>query len=139
MATSKQPAFSCEFFPPRTDAGRDSWRDALTGLAALKPAFFSCTYGAGGTTQSGTRETVEEIIASGHAAAAHITCIGSTEEKIRAMSLRFYLKPSRIFRIFVAMNKKVMMRFAMRKFRQYFLTGRSNHAAHNTAADNFPH
>jgi len=85
MATSNQPAFSCEFFPPRTDAGRDSWREALDGLATLKPAFFSCTYGAGGTTQTGTRETVAEIITSGHDAAAHITCIGSTEEKIREL------------------------------------------------------
>jgi len=83
MATTKQPAFSCEFFPPRTDTGRENWRESLAGLAKLKPAFFSCTYGAGATTQSGTRETVEEIIASGHAAAAHITCIGSTEDKIR--------------------------------------------------------
>ena len=86
MATNKQrTAFSCEFFPPRTDAGRESWREALSGLARLKPAFFSCTYGAGATTQTGTRETVEEIIANGHAAAAHITCIGSTEEKIREL------------------------------------------------------
>ena len=83
MATTKHPAFSCEFFPPRTDTGRENWRESLVGLAKLKPAFFSCTYGAGATTQSGTRETVEEIIASGHAAAAHITCIGSTEDKIR--------------------------------------------------------
>jgi methylenetetrahydrofolate reductase (NADPH) len=85
MVTYKQPAFSCEFFPPRTDAGRESWREALAGLATLKPAFFSCTYGAGATTQTGTRETIEEIIAKGHAAAAHITCIGSTEEKIREL------------------------------------------------------
>jgi len=89
MANNKHPAFSCEFFPPRTDAGRESWREALSGLAQLKPAFFSCTYGAGGTTQSGTRETVEEIIASDNDAAAHITCIGSTEEKIREL-LRDY-------------------------------------------------
>ena len=86
MAKNKQqPAFSCEFFPPRTDAGRETWREALSDLATLNPAFFSCTYGAGATTQTGTRETVEEIIAKGHAAAAHITCIGSTEEKIREL------------------------------------------------------
>ena len=53
--------YSCEFFPPRTDKGRDSWREALTGLVKLKPAYFSCTYGAGGTTQEGTADTLKEI------------------------------------------------------------------------------
>ncbi len=77
--------YSCEFFPPRTDKGRDAWRGALGGLVKLKPAYFSCTYGAGGTTQSGTVETLAEIIAAGFPAAAHITCIGSTKEKIRAL------------------------------------------------------
>lgn len=77
--------FSCEFFPPRTDKGRDSWREALAGLATLKPAYFSCTYGAGGTNQDGTRDTVKEILAAGFPAAAHITCIGSTEQKIREL------------------------------------------------------
>lgn len=82
---TNQASFSCEFFPPRTDKGRETWREALAGLTPLKPAYFSCTYGAGGTTQQGTRETVEEILASGFAAAAHITCIGSTEPKIREL------------------------------------------------------
>lgn len=83
--TNKNRTFSCEFFPPRTDKGRESWREALSGLATLKPAYFSCTYGAGGTTQDGTRETVKEILAAGFPAAAHITCIGSTEQKIREL------------------------------------------------------
>lgn len=77
-----QPAFSCEFFPPRTDKGRESWRDALSGLIDLKPGYFSCTYGAGGTTQEGTRDTIVEILDAGFPAAPHITCIGSTETKI---------------------------------------------------------
>ncbi|KPK11153.1 MAG: 5,10-methylenetetrahydrofolate reductase [Acidithiobacillales bacterium SG8_45] len=75
--------YSCEFFPPRTEKGRESWREALTGLVSLKPAYFSCTYGAGGTTQEGTADTLKEILAAGFPAAAHITCIGSTEDKIR--------------------------------------------------------
>lgn len=85
--TTQRHSYSCEFFPPRTDEGRASWRAALKELSELSPtpAYFSCTYGAGGTTQSGTRETLSEIIASGHAAAAHITCIGSTEEKLREL------------------------------------------------------
>jgi methylenetetrahydrofolate reductase (NADPH) len=74
--------YSCEFFPPRTDNGRESWRSALSELVKLKPAYFSCTYGAGGTTQTGTAETLKEILAAGFPAAAHITCIGSTQDKI---------------------------------------------------------
>lgn len=81
MANNKRQ-YSCEFFPPRTDKGRESWRAALVELAKLKPAYFSCTYGAGGTTQTGTAETLKEILAAGFPAAAHITCIGSTQDKI---------------------------------------------------------
>lgn len=81
--TNNERQYSCEFFPPRTDKGRESWREALQGLVKLKPAYFSCTYGAGGTTQSGTTETLKEILAADFPAAAHITCIGSTEDKIR--------------------------------------------------------
>lgn len=85
MTNSYQRAFSCEFFPPRTDKGKESWRAALAELGQLDPAFFSCTFGAGGTTQAGTRDTVTEIISAGYSAAAHITCIGSTEMKIREL------------------------------------------------------
>ena len=81
MANNKR-RYSCEFFPPRTDKGRESWRAALVELIKLKPAYFSCTYGAGGTTQTGTAETLKEILAAGFPAAAHITCIGSTRNKI---------------------------------------------------------
>ena len=81
--------YSCEFFPPRTDKGRDSWREALTGLVKLKPAYFSCTYGAGGTTQEGTADTLKEILAAGFPAAAHITCIGSSEDKIRDLLAQY--------------------------------------------------
>jgi methylenetetrahydrofolate reductase (NADPH) len=81
MANNKR-RYSCEFFPPRTDKGRESWRTALAELVKLKPAYFSCTYGAGGTTQTGTAETLKEILAAGFPAAAHITCIGSTRKKI---------------------------------------------------------
>jgi methylenetetrahydrofolate reductase (NADPH) len=85
MTNNNKRQYSCEFFPPRTDKGRESWRAALAGLVKLKPAYFSCTYGAGGTTQAGTAETLNEILAAGFPAAAHITCIGSTEDKIRAL------------------------------------------------------
>lgn len=89
MTNNNKRQYSCEFFPPRTDKGREAWRNALEELVKLKPAYFSCTYGAGGTTQAGTVETLKEIIATGFPAAAHITCIGSTKDKIRGL-LREY-------------------------------------------------
>jgi len=77
--------FSCEFFPPKTPQGVENLRTARDELAALGPAFFSCTYGAGGTTQEGTYETVRDIIDAGFEAVPHITCIGSTKDKIRSL------------------------------------------------------
>ncbi len=77
--------FSCEFFPPKTEAGKDSWRAALDDLARLKPKYFSCTYGASGSTQAGTYETIKEIQDKGHNATPHITCVGSTKTKIREL------------------------------------------------------
>lgn len=85
MTNSNNISISSEFFPPRTDKGRDNWRTALQDLAIIQPEYFSCTYGAGGTTQDGTRETLQEILDAGFSAAAHITCIGSTRDKIRGL------------------------------------------------------
>jgi len=77
--------FSFEFFPPKTPAGREKLRHTLAQLASCKPKFFSCTYGAGGSTRDGTLETVREIQSAGHAAAPHLTCIGSTRCHIEAL------------------------------------------------------
>jgi len=72
------PNNSFEFFPPRTPEGKAKLRAAWQALAKLKPRFFSCTYGAGGSTREGTLETVLEIIAAGHQAAPHLSCVAST-------------------------------------------------------------
>jgi methylenetetrahydrofolate reductase (NADPH) len=71
---------SFEFFPPRTPEGKAKLRAAWQELAKLKPRFFSCTYGAGGSTREGTLETVREIIAAGHQAAPHLSCVASTRK-----------------------------------------------------------
>ncbi|HRP97600.1 MAG TPA: methylenetetrahydrofolate reductase [NAD(P)H] [Rhodocyclaceae bacterium] len=76
---------SIEFFPPQTPEGADKLRAAQARLAALKPAFFSVTYGAGGSTRERTFATVKEIAASGSEAAPHLSCIGSTRDNIRAI------------------------------------------------------
>src|SRR5258708_38368237 len=75
----KRPrTFSFEFFPPKTPEGMDRLRASWKQLAQLKPRFFSCTYGAGGSTRDRTLETLLEIHAAGHPPAPHNSCICST-------------------------------------------------------------
>lgn len=83
-------SFSFEFFPPKNDEAAARLRATWSSLAALGPAFFSVTYGAGGTTQSRTLETVLEIQQdSGVEAAPHLSCINSSREQMREI-LRTY-------------------------------------------------
>ncbi|QDF95737.1 methylenetetrahydrofolate reductase [NAD(P)H] [Azoarcus sp. DD4] len=76
---------SIEFFPPQTAEGAEKLRAVQARLAGLKPAFFSVTYGAGGSTRERTFSTVKEIAASGSEAAPHLSCIGSSRDSIRAI------------------------------------------------------
>ncbi|MCX7175684.1 MAG: methylenetetrahydrofolate reductase [NAD(P)H] [Proteobacteria bacterium] len=80
-----RPTFSIEFFPPQTPEGVAKLRATRAQLAQLKPAFFSCTFGAGGSTRDRTLETVLEIQREGLIAAPHLSCIGSTRENVAAM------------------------------------------------------
>ena len=87
--SSGQRNFSFEFFPPKTSEGAEKLRETVKQLAQFHPAFFSVTFGAGGSTQEGTLSTVLDIRAAGHAAAPHISCIGSTRDNIRAVIHRY--------------------------------------------------
>ena len=80
-----QKNFSIEFFPPKTPEGVEKLRATRAKLAELKPKYFSVTFGAGGSTQKGTLETVLEIKREGLDAAPHLSCIGGTRESIRAI------------------------------------------------------
>jgi len=85
QSQKKHPrAFSFEFFPPKTPEGMEKLRATWRQLAQLKPKFFSCTYGAGGSTRDRTLETVLEIGSAGHTAAPHISCVGATRADIAA-------------------------------------------------------
>jgi methylenetetrahydrofolate reductase (NADPH) len=84
-----QRTISFEFFPPQTPEGMDKLRAAWRQLAQLKPAFFSCTFGAGGSTRDRTLETVLEMQAEGLPAAPHLSCIGSTRDNVRAVLARY--------------------------------------------------
>ncbi len=86
MQSQKQypRTFSFEFFPPKTAEGKDKLRATWKQLGQLKPRFFSCTFGAGGSTREGTLETVLEIRAAGYEAAPHISCIASSRADLKA-------------------------------------------------------
>jgi len=77
--------FSFEFFPPKTPEGETKLRAVHAQLATVGPAFFSVTFGAGGSTCEGTLQTIDWITAAGSQGAPHLSCIGSTRENIRAI------------------------------------------------------
>ena len=74
---------SIEFFPPKTPEGAEKLRAVRQKLYALKPEFCSVTYGAGGSTQEGTLQTVQAILDEGQQGASHFTCVGASRESVR--------------------------------------------------------
>lgn len=81
---------SFEFFPPKTDRGKEKFRNTRRELAKLNPEFYSVTFGAGGSTREGTLEAVREIKAeSSIDAVPHISCISSSRENIGELLQEF--------------------------------------------------
>ncbi|WP_320823038.1 methylenetetrahydrofolate reductase [NAD(P)H] [Reinekea sp.] len=76
---------SFEFFPPKTDIGYDKLLTAHEELKIAQPEFFSVTYGAGGSTQERTINTVIELNSRGVPAAPHLSCIGSTRAAVHTL------------------------------------------------------
>lgn len=76
---------SFEFFPPKTADGVEKLRATRAQLLPLKPKFVSVTFGAGGSTQQGTLDTVLDMQKDGLEAAPHLSCIGSSRDSLRAI------------------------------------------------------
>lgn len=89
MSTAKQTPISFEFFPPKTPEGAAKLVNVRHELYALKPEFFSVTYGAGGSTQDGTLQQVQAILSEGFDAAPHFSCIGATRDSVREQLAAF--------------------------------------------------
>ena len=89
MSDAEQTPISFEFFPPKTVEGADKLQRVRHDLYALKPDFFSVTYGAGGSTQDGTLQQVQAILSEGQDAAPHFSCIGATRDSVRAQLAQF--------------------------------------------------
>jgi len=77
--------FSFEFFPPKTPAGMDKLQTVRDEFARRKPDFFSVTYGAGGSTQERTIDTVLKLQDQGISTAPHLSCVGSTIENMSSL------------------------------------------------------
>lgn len=83
-------SFSFELFPPRTPEGAAKLPGVVSQLAALRPDYFSVTYGAGGSDQDGTYQTLLTVVEhTGIEAAPHLTCVGSTRAHVAALLDRY--------------------------------------------------
>ena len=78
-----KPAFSFEFFPAKTDQGREKLLSTFDELNTLSPTYFSVTYGAGGSTRSRTLDIVQALSTRGDTdIAPHMSCIGDDKSEI---------------------------------------------------------
>ena len=85
------PTFSFELFPPRTREAAEKLPAVITRLASAHPEYFSVTYGAGGSDQLGTYETLLTVVRqTGVEAAPHLTCVGSTRAQIAELLDRYH-------------------------------------------------
>ena len=89
MTTLTRLPISLEFFPPKTPEGVDKLAAVRQQLYPLKPDYCSVTYGAGGSTQDGTIQTVRAILSEGFDAAPHFSCIGASKASVREQLAQF--------------------------------------------------
>lgn len=78
--------FSFEFFPTKTDAGHEKLMATAKQLAGYNPEFFSCTYGAGGSTRDRTLNTVLQLNNDTKIPTApHLSCVGDSKTDLRKL------------------------------------------------------
>ncbi len=78
-----KPSISFEFFPAKTDKGTQTLLKNVGKLASLKPHYMTVTYGAGGSTQDGTRKTLEAMKTHEIPLAAHLTFINARKDQLK--------------------------------------------------------
>lgn len=82
----QKPRISFEYFPPKTDQGKDKLLNVTTpALNELNPEFFSVTYGAGGSTRDTTLGVVSNIRQAGIDVAPHLSFGGDDEDTVGAL------------------------------------------------------
>jgi len=83
LLNSGKVNLSCELFPPKEFTGLTQVTDTVKAIAALKPAFMSVTYGAGGNTQSHTLEVSKAVESAGITPLFHLTCVNSDKQQVQ--------------------------------------------------------
>jgi methylenetetrahydrofolate reductase (NADPH) len=76
---------SFEFFPPKTDAGKEKLIHVRNAFGEFSPEFYSMTYGAGGSTRANTKDLVKQFQQEGFASAPHLSFGGDGETEIKAL------------------------------------------------------
>ncbi|WP_188984713.1 methylenetetrahydrofolate reductase [NAD(P)H] [Pseudomonas matsuisoli] len=85
MKSNRLP-ISFEFFPTKTEAGHEKLINVARQLAELGPEFFSCTYGAGGSTRDRTLSTVLQLDSEVKIPTApHLSCVGDSKAELREL------------------------------------------------------
>jgi methylenetetrahydrofolate reductase (NADPH) len=83
---ANRPTFSVEFFPPKTDEGREQMLETASQFAEIGLDFVSITYGAGGSTREGTVAGANLLHNElGFETMAHLSCVGETVAGLRSM------------------------------------------------------
>ena len=86
MTSVNRPSISFEFFPTKTEAGHEKLLVTARRLAGYKPDFFSCTYGAGGSTRDRTLNTVLQLDGEVKVPTApHLSCVGDSKTELRQL------------------------------------------------------
>jgi methylenetetrahydrofolate reductase (NADPH) len=84
--TARRPVISFELFPPKTNAGLARLLRLLPGLAALRPDFFTVTYGAFGSARGYTLEIASHVLYRYRLpTACHLTCVGASRARLDAI------------------------------------------------------
>ncbi|MFH1046194.1 MAG: methylenetetrahydrofolate reductase [NAD(P)H] [Candidatus Omnitrophota bacterium] len=82
----KKRTYSYEFFPPKTEKGREKLPETAEVYAGLGADWFSVTYGAGGSTRELTIQIVDDLQKrTGVPVMHHFTCVGHSKEQLKTI------------------------------------------------------
>ena len=76
---------SFEFYPPKTEVGFKKLKTVRETLNQSNPDFFSCTYGAGGSTRDNTMAVIKAMRDEGFDIAPHLSFGGDSEDGILSL------------------------------------------------------